>query len=417
MAKKKKRDSSSPLLNVSDGQRQRKMAKQQASVSNHTPQKNDDGKSIVSENRYSLLSDQDGTAMNTSELNGFGSSVQQVACSPQAPVKIKLLPLVVRGIALELLQKDMTAGKICATFKLTRIGIKIIVSTKSEYENVKTYLNNAKAEYFTHDIASEKPFKAVVRGLPNMATRDLIAELKDRYKLQPIAVFPISRRKLSNPFKDQIYLIHFAKGTVTMNALKAIRYISNIVVNWEPYRGSNRDVTQCLRCLNFGHGTRNCHITPTCENCAQSHLTSECPIEGATAYICANCGGPHRATDRNCEKREEYKQIRKEASSKHGRKPRRELQIVPSEFPPLLREETTRPQQPQPTTSFNWTSRHQITTPAIQVHQQQEQELPPKFSAAQLLQIFDEMTSKLQRCNTRMEQVKVLGEFIIQYGC
>lgn len=45
---------------------------------------------------------------------------------------------------------------------------------------------------------------------------------------------------------------------VTLNQLKEIR-----TIRWEPYRRTNKSVTQCQKCLRFGHGTRNCcMITP-----------------------------------------------------------------------------------------------------------------------------------------------------------
>ena len=224
--------------------------------------RNDDEASIVesllSRNRYST----GGTAVNDSDLGDFGedpeiptqhqgNSTTNQAADPPAE-KMKLPPLVVKNVPLDRLVSKIAALGVAAGYKLSRIGTKVMVYTKPEYDRVCQLLKNSKVEFFTHDIPGERPFKAVIRGLANINPTEIEEELRSRYKLAPTAVHRITRRDESvKTFKDCLFLVHFRKGTVTLNALQAVRTIRSIIVTWERYRGGRRDVTQCQRCLNF----------------------------------------------------------------------------------------------------------------------------------------------------------------------
>lgn len=379
----------------------------------------DDEASLLSANRFSVLSEA-GTAVNVSDLNGFGQ-VQEEENSPL--VTNKLPPLVVKSLQLEKLQRAFQAININAQYKLTRIGIKVMMQTNDEFEKAKTYLKNVEAQFFTHDLPSIKPFKAVVRGLPVMDPEDIKTELEGRYKLQPLNVYVIARKQIVNrDYRDRLYLVHFRKGTVTLGALKAMKVINNVIVSWEPYRGIHKDVTQCMRCLHFGHGTRNCHLKPRCNICASNHETSKCPMEGAAdqqqQIKCANCGEPHCASDRSCKVREEYKQIRKEASTKNhpGRRPNYKPAFTSSDFPALPQPSMSARNNPPP--GFQSSSN---TAPIWTRSREEPSSIPvenaaPKYTAAELLPIFTTMWTQLQQCSTRADQIRVLGEFIISYG-
>lgn len=244
----------------------------------------------------------DATAINHSDIGDFGGSVTNAAVNL---TKVKLPPLVVKAVPLNKLVKDFASQGISAEYKLLSIGTRVVFSVKQHYDLAVTYLKNSKAEFFSHDNPGEKPFKAVIRGLPNFDPKEVEMEIKDRFKLVPTAVYRMTRRdEKSKKFADCLFLVHFKKGTVTLNALQAIRSIFSIIVRWEPYRGGRRDLTQCQRCLNFGHGTRHCNMKPRCGYCAGEHFTSKCSVEGAIEYKCANCGGPHQGSDRGCPKRE-----------------------------------------------------------------------------------------------------------------
>ncbi|XP_065093529.1 uncharacterized protein LOC135714164 [Ochlerotatus camptorhynchus] len=162
--------------------------------------------------------------------------------------KIKLPSLVVYKVPLNTLIGDLTSLGVTAEFKLGRIGTKVMLRTIAEYDVAVKYLKDSKSP----GSRNQGPVQAGPnRCLPND---------KEGQKREDVP--------------DCLFLVHFQKGTVTLNALQAIRLIYFIIVRWEPYRGGHRDVTQCQRCLNVGHGTRNCNIKPRCSNYAHEHATS-----------------------------------------------------------------------------------------------------------------------------------------------
>uniref|UniRef100_A0A182IEQ4 Pre-C2HC domain-containing protein n=1 Tax=Anopheles arabiensis TaxID=7173 RepID=A0A182IEQ4_ANOAR len=196
------------------------------------------------------------------------------------------------------------------------------------------FLDHQKAEYYTHDLKEERPFKVIIRGLPLLDTNDLVDELKVKHKLDVLEVHRIKRRnEESISYHQQLYLAHFKRGTCSMAKLEAIRALHSIIIRWEPYRGGRKGPTQCLRCQGFGHGTRNCHIQPRCAVCAQMHLTDECNSSnvGDPAVKCINCGNNHSAGDKECLQRAKYIEVRKWASE---RTKKSQLTSRPSSMPP-----------------------------------------------------------------------------------
>lgn len=403
--------------------------------------------SVLSENLYEVLSEQEHTAVNVSgkqisvatqndtvvnnsNLDGFGEVPDE-----QRQPTIKIPPLMVKSMCLADLKSSLGACQVTATYKICRIGIKVVLPTIENYLTAKQFLDTNNAEYYTFDIPSEKPFKAVIRGLPIMNVEEIKSDLEDRYKLKPLAVFPMSRHNRMMEFRDCLYLVHFPKGSVTLGALKAARVIQNIIVAWEGYRGANKDVTQCMRCLNFGHGTRNCRLKARCNICTLGHITDSCPSKDADdiEIKCVNCGGSHRSTDRACPKRNEYKNIRKQACSTNQPSRRRDrapppdlgdfppidsgnIQPVPQprwHIPPPSQTQGVRIIPPGPPPGFQKPISYRENAP----HENRSTDATPLlYTAADLQRILNEMCDKLQQCSSRLEQVRLIGNLVLTYG-
>lgn len=377
---------------------------------------------LLSRNRYST----GGTAVNDSDLGDFGDvpDEQQQQRTPM----VKVPPLMVKAVGLSRLQATMKAININAKYKLCRVGVKVVMSSMEEYQKAKTYLVRSKTEFYTFDIPSEKPYKVVIRGLEAMETEAIKEELEHHYKLKVLAVFPMTRHDQRRAYRDCLYLVHFKKGSVTIGALKAVKYINDTIIEWEPYRGTNRDVTQCMRCLHFGHGARNCNVKPRCGVCTGQHETKDCPTKEPADYKCANCGGDHRATDRSCEKRAEYKQIRTQAASRN--QPKRRLKEAPNfdleNFPRIQQQtgrQTTETQAGMNVPPPGWSYRDRlchretpVNLPRPQRSDAADAESAPMLSPDQLLPIFHEMWQQMKQCRTRADQILCLGDFIIRYG-
>ncbi|XP_058817378.1 uncharacterized protein LOC131680684 [Topomyia yanbarensis] len=234
------------------GRRRKKCGSPNANVTASTPdlvikkkQRCDDRAStktsVMSQHASSAISES-GTAVNDSNMNGFGDVPDS-----QPPIATKISPLMVKSIGIDKLKQAKKVIEVNASYKMCRVRIKTVLTSKEDYQKAMLYLDRMKAEYFTFNTPSEKPFKAVIRGLPVIDVADIKSDLEYRIKLTPLAVFSMKRHNKKIEYRDCLYLVHFKKGTVSLGALKAARVIHDVIVSWEGYRGTNKDVTQCMR--------------------------------------------------------------------------------------------------------------------------------------------------------------------------
>ena len=367
--------------------------------------------SVTSENRFSDLEEDFGDP-------GIEQQPRKQAKgkpSPSVPKKAKLPPLVVVNFSFHKLQPLVEKLGVKPIFKISGIGTKILCKTEEEFLLVENLLKQCKLEYFTHDKPGEKPFKVIVRGLPGVTGESLKKQLLVEHQLQALEVREIKRQEDSR-FRDTMYLIYFPRGSITMKQLKEIRTISNIQVTWDAHR-SKHDVTMCMNCLHFGHGTRHCHRASRCNRCGEAHSTEKCPAEDCDPR-CANCGGKHPATDKTCGKRAEFLKIRRQATI--GKQPGRRIDRranfsanYDANFPPLnpnLAEPPKKQSGIPP--GFQRTSRSEPPPSAWN----SEAASSTLHTNAELMKIFVDMSNALRGCKSKFEQIQVLGTFVIQYG-
>lgn len=233
--------------------------------------------------------------------------------------KEKMPPFYTRGFPEKLCQDmDFYVKKgLQVALRRCTDGYKITVPSIEHYRAVAEYLKVKKVEYFTHDMAAEKPYKAILRGLDDMEIDTLKAELEG-VGLKPANIFKIKRHNTNKRYRDQLYLIHFPKGSTNLKELEGIRYVHHHVVQWERYKPIYRDVTQCTNCLNYGHGAKNCHIQSRCSNCGDNHASADCAVEDPK-IICVNCNEEHPSTSRACPKRAEFIKFRKQVNQRNRR--------------------------------------------------------------------------------------------------
>lgn len=364
--------------------------------------------SVNSENVFSDLQEDFGNAPENQK-----QQKQLQTDTTDVPRKVKLPPLVAVNVSYHKLQPLVDKLGVRPAYKITGIGTKILCQSEGEFQMVENLLKQLQVEFFTHDKPGERPFKAIIRGLPGVTTQSLKRQLQEEHQLNPLEVIEVKR---NDKYKDTMYLVHFPRGSTTLRQLKQIRFISNIHVSWAPYR-SKQVVTMCMNCLHFGHGTRHCHRISRCNRCGAQHETKACKAAETTEPQCANCAGKHPATDKSCVKRAEFLKIRQQATTSHqpGRKRfNNPMDNYEANFPPIRGN--------QPVFSTQTPKSH---PPGFQQHPNEP--TPPKsawhseaspslYTPTELTKIFNEMASSLRGCRTKFEQIQVLGNFVIQYG-
>lgn len=381
-------------------------------------------KNLLEKNTFHTLKDGETGITSVVKPKNNGKKNQKQPNDPVPERKEKCPPIYVQGDPPELrpsLRKCIDQGLRC-TFRLCTQGVKIITEGKAHYQMVLGFLAERKYEYFTHDFPGSKPLKVVLRGLDDMDIKELTEELAS-YGPRPSNIFKISRHDQTRKYRDQLYLVHFERGSVTLKDLSSITAVNHTVVKWERYKPVHRDVTQCMNCFHFGHGTKNCHLMPRCNVCSANHPSSECDAMEEADPLCANCGGKHRASCRKCPKRAEFIRIRKSASTGNQPHRGRAPAVTESNFPELVhknqRNTGNQPPSSEPSpTGSSANTRQPPNPPGFQQQHTSERDPPedsaPLYTAAELVQIYEQLFARLRACKTKTDQIYALGIFAIE---
>ena len=353
----------------------------------------------------------DGIAKKILAANKFASLADQT--TEKTEKKEKMPPFYVKGFPPGLRQhfNELISKGLIATLRLCTDGYKIVVPSTPHYKAVEAYLKQTKAEYFTHDIAATKPFKVVLRGLPELELDELKTELV-ACGLEVEAVYKMIRHNKAIKYRDQLYLIHLTRGSTTLSTVKTITALFNIIVQWERYKPIHRDVTQCSNCLNYGHGTKNCHIKSRCMKCAGPHRTVDCLVEEAEQIKCLNCDKEHATNSRSCPKRAEFIKIRSEIANRQRPSNRKSVQPSVTPTPPAT--SSTLPFPPPPTGGVP------SRDPPGFLSYAQAASMPPAssnlYSMEQLATLFLKLDQQTKACRTNQEQIAVMMTFYYRHG-
>lgn len=326
-------------------------------------------------------------------------------------------------------------------------GINIFAGSVENHVKITESFKTAKTEFFSHDRADQKFFRVVLYGLDEMTPEALKADLA-QIQVAPEEI-KIIRPKNSRITGQVNYLLYFKPNTVYIGDLRKIKVVNYTVVEWDTFRSSKGQTTQCRRCQNYGHGTRNCHFQPRCVNCAGEHMSAECEeLNKAMAaakikndelqknhmgegeqendlinfdfqWKCANCGLPHRANDGSCTSKRDFVNSRRIISIKQRRQqPEYRHQI--ENFPTLGK--PVKPQivngiafnkvvrnsnlnaNPNPKMNFDFT--------ATQGKSNLNNDL---FSYQEIIALTQEMLSGLSSCKSKFEQFAVIAALSAKY--
>uniref|UniRef100_A0A182J429 Endo/exonuclease/phosphatase domain-containing protein n=1 Tax=Anopheles atroparvus TaxID=41427 RepID=A0A182J429_ANOAO len=143
-------------------------------------------------------------------------------------------------------------------------------------------------------------FEVSLKGL-RFGTPQQVKALLEEAGLTPVSV------RLPNfvrtNWASKVFVISFAKGTTSLQKLREISQLQLTRVYWDKYLPPKKDVTQCFKCLRFGHGATNCAMAPRCRKCGGAHPVKRCAVELYDKLRCANCMGMHSPFNRHCRAR------------------------------------------------------------------------------------------------------------------
>ena len=306
--------------------------------------------------------------------------------------------------------------------KLTQHGIKIHVINNTQHVILCDFLNSKHMQYYTHSLRENKRVKICLYGLWNMNAEELKKELN------VLGIVPVEIKILeirNKKYADQcIYLLYFLKKDgIRISGLRKTFSVFNCVVRWEYYSPKIKGPTQCSRCQDYGHGSENCKRNFKCVRCGDTHQSSLCPhlplptvdekgneIPGTIRKIpvakvkCANCGKNHTANFKFCPAREKYINIQQNARSKlqHDKgKIHTPHFSDPNQFPNLPGSASHVHNNWQNNLSYARVTNTNTPNNLLSSHE--------------CYQIMNEFINKLSQCQSRQQQIQVIGEITFKY--
>lgn len=213
-------------------------------------------------------------------------------------------------------------------------GSKLQLKSKSDYDNVKKFLEESDAQHHAWPNKNERLVKYIIYGLDKNMDCDYIQE---DFIAQGI---PCVGARVLGKTRTDAYVITIQKQPgFDLKKLEDIKHVCkhSITINTYKYK----DPQRCYRCSRYGHGSRYCMAAPRCYLCAQGHEGKDCPKKDPKK--CVNCGGNHAAGSKDCD---EYKKaMRRYKSSREDKQVERQGNFI---------------QAPQPTSNI-WEDRRQAS--------------------------------------------------------
>lgn len=276
-------------------------------------------KTLLSANRFSALYNK------THDANEEEEDDQSTANNTQHVTSDKPAPITVTGKCANDVKKLLDEAQIKDyMIEIISIGVKIQLKTKIDYMSIRTILPQKKIDHFTHKPRSDKPFKAVMYGLPKTDVNEVKSFFLDTLNINVIEVYEM-KTKNADP-NHAIYLVHFNRTDMSLAKLNKITAVNNTIVKWAAYSPKFKGPIQCRKCTMYGHGASNCNRRTVCAYCTtEEHESKDCPLNPSNRngapnaeamYKCYTCTAlklpdkNHSAFDVACPARANYLAIR-----------------------------------------------------------------------------------------------------------
>lgn len=373
------------------------------------------GKRIHGKNIFMDLDDDDDGSSTRSDVDSLNVNKRQRVIAPRQPPPITIQSHTVAQIKQSIAKiKDINHSGI--NYKITQSGVKIITPSTGVFDIVKKYCADNNMKGYTHTAAEDRLVKICLYGLWSMPMEDLKEELKAA-KIEPVEV---KQMTLSKPrYSDQaIYILYFQrKQHITVDALKAVRGLFNVIVDWRYYKSRSKEPTQCEICLQFGHGKSNCFgKSAVCFRCSGDHSGSRCPFllpetddkgrrriddKLLKCVLCSKMG--HTATDRKCEARIKYKELQQSLRMKSQPQPRPTPNFKSNEFPAIPR--PNRPFMPAPPPKNPaWKPKNPLLPcPSSDL-----------LNSDECMELFEYFIDELLKCRSKVEQIKTIARLSLE---
>lgn len=374
-------------------------------------------------NRYSLLSDEAGTTQALEETRGMTSdriSLLSDDIMPTAEVtpnpalssqqaagnRNKVPPISVESNSVAFVHRLLIEAKVVRyTTTQKRAGTVVQLTCTKDFQAVVKHFKSRNVNFHTYQLEEDKTTKIILNGLIDLPVDEVEEILREEGILPSI----VRKLEVRNKRYDEhaVYLLHFPKGSTSMQLLRSIKALYHCRVSWT-YFATRAGPMQCKRCQLFGHGAANCNRILKCNKCGDEHASTSCPLRNSTdeqgkipehKLKCANCGGNHTSTFSGCPKRPTPRKPSQKSDKKY---------FIPEQnhFPAL-------PKSPAPP---SWPLVAGLNTSTLEHHSLPANALPshkgshhiPGFDFNEVGIIIQEVCMELRKCQSRDQAIAVI---------
>ena len=276
-------------------------------------------------------------------------------------------------------------------------------------------LQSEQIGYHTFTDQADKPTYFLLKGFYQAPCVEVLS------MLQAAAV---PAKKVTDFIRNDNFVIYLAPfdKSININLLNhSHKHVDGIVVKWDVLRKSNKKVTQCFRCQQWGHSAVNCGLTPRCVKCNEAHDKGACPRttrEGDPT--CCNCGGPHASNHRGCPV---YKQHLEKIKARSKKPSTTVLQRDPvpldsmSHFPRLSTQQnpvSTSRAGVNTSQSVSFASKFSESNNSVDIFTkltQAQDKLKSLPNINKTIDIFIRMVDELSACNDQNGQINILIKY------
>lgn len=239
---------------------------------------------IPTQNQFGILGRQnDNQPSSKTEKSGAAKQTKN-----NIPViTVKNPSPILRGILSNIAEKG-TYSMIGSPHQLTIKPLSSEVRTK-----ILNGLRQNGQEFFTHPLAKQRGFVAVLKGIPLVTAAEMTFEMEQEYGVKPINVTIFNANRKDAYFGT--YAIEFEKGSMDFTAIQEIKVLFDFRCKWEKMKQKNKKPTICLNCCAWGHGMSTCGCASRCLLCAGAHKAADCILADdqfigiKPKVCCANC--------------------------------------------------------------------------------------------------------------------------------
>lgn len=336
------------------------------------------------------------------------------------PKPPKVAPIIVTDLSANL-QEILSKLELSCDMKLMSIGRKVIPQSPEDKIKIIAALKTAQVNFFSHPDAASGSFKAVLSGLPEIPTEEIVSCMQTMYEITPTKVIMFNTKAY-----NKLYLCNFDKSNINMKVLRAVKTVYHHIVTWLPYRPKRTGPTQCYRCCMYGHGISSCNRYAVCMLCSGNHTMSECNAQSTDnpVFKCFNCSSAklkhdHKANDPNCPFRAKYETSRDNARTKHKPKTTTNRQTptnTPSHTnnvhqfkcaptPPLLTQSYANAVQSNNGTQMYLDASASTHTPPHQSNN-------VLWTFAEVTTLLFNSINELNQCKSKLDQLKVIANLL-----